>query len=90
MLSLGNFYFEHHGGSKADSQLKESYKFFFHVLNENHRNAFAANGLGMVCAKKSELDVARETFAKARESNVAMAEVRCMSAGAFTVVMQCE
>lgn len=75
MLSLGNFYFAHHGGAKADSQLKESYKFFFHVLNENHNNAFAANGLGMVCAKKHELEVAREIFAKARESNVNMSEV---------------
>lgn len=75
MLALGNFYFTYHGGAKADLQLKESYKFFYHVLNENHANAFAANGLGMVCAKKGELDVARETFAKARESNMAMGEV---------------
>lgn len=66
LLSLGNFYFAHSASSKSDSQLKESYKFFFHVLNENHCNAFAANGLGMVCVKKNELDVARETFSKVR------------------------
>lgn len=75
MLSLGNFYFAHSnsnsssGASKGagdSQQLKESYKFFFHVLNENHSNAFAANGLGMVCVKKNELDVARETFSKVR------------------------
>ena len=64
MLSLGNFYCTYSSGAKADSQLKESYKFFYHVLNENNNNAFAANGLGMVCAKKQELDVARETFSK--------------------------
>lgn len=75
MLALGNFYFTHHSGARADQQLKESYKFFYHVLNENNSNAFAANGLGMVCAKKGELDIARETFAKARESNMAMGEV---------------
>lgn len=88
MLSLGNFYFAYHSGAKADSQLKESYKFFFHVLNENHSNAFAANGLGMVCAKKRELDVARETFAKAREANVAMSEVRD-AFPSFTVCGSC-
>lgn len=69
MLSLGNFYFSHHtGGATAakatESQLKESYKFFYHVLNENHSNAFAVNGLGMVLAKKDEFEVAREVFAK--------------------------
>jgi len=77
MLALGNFYFTHHSGARADQQLKESYKFFYHVLNENNSNAFAANGLGMVCAKKGELDIARETFAKARESNMAMGEDIC-------------
>lgn len=70
MLSLGNFYFEHSANSKNESQLKESYKFFFHVLNENHNNAYAANGLGMVCARKKELDVARETFSKVVKYNV--------------------
>jgi hypothetical protein len=86
MLSLGNFYFTYHGGAKADSQLKESYKFFYHVLADNPHNAFAANGLGMVCAKKLELDAARETFSKARESNVAMSEVRlCCPGGAHSV-----
>lgn len=64
MLSLGNFYFSHSSSSKSESQLKESYKFYYHVLNENHNNAYAANGLGMVCVKKNELDVARETFSK--------------------------
>lgn len=64
MLSLGNFYFAHSAASKNELQLKESYKFFHHVLNENHNNAYAANGLGMVCARKKELDVARETFSK--------------------------
>ena len=62
MLSLGNFYFAFSTSGKAESQLKDAYKFFYHVLNENHNNAYAANGLGMVCVKKNELDVARETF----------------------------
>jgi hypothetical protein len=33
--------------------------------------------LGMVCVKKNELDIARETFSKAREANVAMSEDIC-------------
>ena len=70
MLSLGNFYFALSSAAKSDSQLKDSYKFFYHVLNENHSNAYAANGLGMVCVEKREIEAAREIFSKAREANV--------------------
>ena len=75
MLSLGNFYFSHSTSSKSESQLKESYKFYYHVLSENHNNAYAANGLGMVCVKKNELDVARETFSKVRPHATLLAGV---------------
>lgn len=62
MVSLGNLYFDNK--SKYENNLKESYKFYFHVLNEDNRNVFGANGLGMVCAEKGEVDAAREIFAK--------------------------
>ena len=69
MLSLGNFYFNCSNSGKNESQLKlkekelkDSYKFFHHVLNENHNNAYAANGLGMVFAAMKEAEMARETF----------------------------
>ncbi len=71
MLSLGNFFLSHvsskgHGAATSGSgnSLKESYKFFFHVLNEDLTNVYAANGLGIVCAEKGESDAAREIFAK--------------------------
>lgn len=67
MLSLGNFYFAAAGEAGA-AQLKESYKFYYHVLNEDSTNIYAANGLGMVCAEKAELEGAREVFCKAREA----------------------
>jgi tetratricopeptide (TPR) repeat protein len=79
MLSLGNLYFSYSANGKSESQLKESYKFFYHVLNENNSNAYAANGLGMVCYKKNELDVAREIFTKAREANVPKSEDICIN-----------
>lgn len=74
MLSLGNFFFAQLGRGPAGGagaaggggSLKESYKFYFHVLNEDATNVFAANGLGMVCAEKGETDAAREIFAKVR------------------------
>lgn len=44
--------------------LKDSYKFFHHVLHEDMTNAFAANGLGMVCVEKMEIDAAKEIFSK--------------------------
>jgi RNA polymerase-associated protein CTR9 len=68
MLSLGNFYFNTLStrDSKYESHLKDSYKFFHHVLNEDHKNVYAANGLGMICAEKKELEVAREIFSRVR------------------------
>jgi hypothetical protein len=45
-------------------QLKESYKFYYHVLNEDKENVYAANGLAMVCAAKKEYDSAREIFSR--------------------------
>jgi hypothetical protein len=70
MLSLGNFYYTtlRVKDEKYEQHLKDSYKYFFHVLNEDRKDAFAAVGLGMVCAEKQELEVAREIFARARES----------------------
>jgi len=79
LLSLGNFYFAYSSSAKSESQLKESYKFFYHVLNDNPHNAFAANGLGMVCARKNEIEAARETFTKAREANTSMPEDICIN-----------
>jgi len=70
MLSLGNFFFSNlkdkspTESSTASTSLKESYKFYFHVLNEDAKNIYAACGLGMVCAEKGEMEAAREIFAK--------------------------
>lgn len=38
---------------------------------------YAANGLGMVCAEKGELDVAREIISRARESSMPLSEDIC-------------
>jgi Flp pilus assembly protein TadD len=54
--------------------LKDSYKFFYHILNEDPKNAFAANGLGMVCAEMGELEAAREILS--RVSNLARLSAR--------------
>ena len=68
MLSLGNYLFANPAGAKSKAEagqhLKESYKFFFHVLNEDQKNIYAATGLGMVCAEKGENEAAREIFSK--------------------------
>lgn len=66
MLSLGNFYFTTLSSrdAKYEAHLKDSYKFFHHVLNEDKRNIFASNGLGMVCAEKGVFETAREIFAR--------------------------
>ena len=55
--------------SSMNDQLKESYKFYFHVLEGDRRNSYAANGLGIVLAEKKKLEAARDTFSRVRESN---------------------
>ncbi len=45
---------------------KMSYKYYFSVLQEHVRNMYAANGLGIVCAKKEEFDSAKQIFNKVR------------------------
>ena len=70
MLSLGNMYFMNLHNilpEKYEAHVKDSYKFFHHVLSDDNKNLFAAVGLGMVCAEKKELEVAREIFTRARE-----------------------
>ena len=76
MLSLGNMYFANLAGN-PDKYLKDSYKFFHHVLLEDNKNVYAANGLGMVCAQKGELDVAREIMSRAREAGMPLSEDIC-------------
>jgi RNA polymerase-associated protein CTR9 len=73
---MGNFYFsnlytsQHIPTPKYDDNLKQSYKYYHHLLDEDKTksNLYAANGLGMVCAEKGEFDAAREIFAKVREA----------------------
>lgn len=64
---MGNMHFTTLATSKEakhDGILKDSYKFFYHVLNEDRKNVYAANGLAMVCAEKGELDAARDIFTR--------------------------
>lgn len=64
---MGNYYFATYNSKKGDeSQLKLCYKFFHPVLTDHVRNCYAANGLGIVCASKNELNAAKEIFDKVR------------------------
>lgn len=65
MLSLGNMYFANLS-SNPERYIKDSYKFFHHVLTKDPKNVYAANGLGVVCAEKGEFDVAREIISRVR------------------------
>ena len=65
MISLGNMYFANIS-SNPERYRKDSYKFFHHVLNEDPKNVYAANGLGMVCAEMGELETAREIISRVR------------------------
>ena len=76
MLSLGNMYFANLG-SNPERYIKDSYKFFHHVLTKDPKNVYAANGLGIVCAEKGELDVAREIISRAREASMPLSEDIC-------------
>jgi RNA polymerase-associated protein CTR9 len=67
MLSLGNMYFANLG-SNPERYIKDSYKFFHHVLTKDPKNVYAANGLGIVCAEKGEFDVAREIISRVGSS----------------------
>lgn len=62
LLSLGNIYYAN--ASVKESSLKDSMKFYHMVLKEDHRNIYAANGLGMVCASKEQNDIARDIFSR--------------------------
>lgn len=72
MLSMGNMHLNSAAVAKMsrkgtqDNMLKDSYKFFYHVMSADNRNAFGANGLGVVCAEKGQLDAAKEIFFKVR------------------------
>mmetsp|Transcript_31518 Transcript_31518/g.32072 ORF Transcript_31518/g.32072 Transcript_31518/m.32072 type:complete len:115 (-) Transcript_31518:519-863(-) len=78
MLSLGNLYFANLNiSNKYDTHLKDSYKFYHHALSEEPRNAFAANGLGMICAEKRYLEMGRELFGKVRETNMCIQSDLC-------------
>lgn len=76
MLSLGNMYFANLS-SNPERYIKDSYKFFHHVLTKDPKNVYAANGLGIVCAEKGELDVAREIISRAREASLPLSEDIC-------------
>jgi tetratricopeptide (TPR) repeat protein len=65
MLSLGNFYYSSmSSNTKSEITLKDSYKFFFHVLNDDIKNVYAANGLGMACAENKQINAAKDIFSK--------------------------
>ena len=71
MISQGNLYYK----SLSDKQnfeknLKRTYKFYHNVLAKNPKNAYATNGIGMICAEMNRFDAARELFSRARESNI--------------------
>lgn len=55
-------------GSNPERYIKDSYKFFHHVLTKDPKNVYAANGLGIVCAEKGEFDVAREIISRVGSS----------------------
>ena len=76
MLSLGNMYFANLS-SNPERYIKDSYKFFHHVLTKDPKNVYAANGLGIVCAEKGVLDVAREIISRAREASMPLSEDIC-------------
>jgi hypothetical protein len=50
--------------ASSSNLIKDSYKFFHHVLHQDISNAYAANGLGIIFIEKNEIDAAKETFAK--------------------------
>lgn len=56
--------------SNFELQLKESYKFYHHVLQHDRRSSYGANGLGIVMAEKSKLDAARDTFTRVNSYRV--------------------
>lgn len=82
MLCMGNWYFLNLGSfshaatvasaAKYDSHVKDSYKYYHAVLNEDswHNNVYAANGLAMICAEKGHMDVAKEIFNRLREAEL--------------------
>lgn len=76
MLSMGNVHLNTAIVAKLNRKnnqdaLKDSYKFFYHVLHSDSRNVYGANGLGVICAEKGQLDAAKEIFLKVlRKCNV--------------------
>lgn len=72
LLSQGNYYYSSYLASGDAKHLHSAYKFLYPVLQEHHRNIYAANGVAIVCAEKKELDAAREIFNKVREAGHAL------------------
>jgi tetratricopeptide (TPR) repeat protein len=72
LLAMGNYWFNTYYSKKSsdDSPLKMSYKFYHPVLSEHVRNIYAANGLGIICAIKNEMEASREIFSKIRQGNM--------------------
>lgn len=68
MLCLGNIYFNNlKTPGRYSKHLKYAGDFYRRILNKDHANAFAANGLGTIMAEKADLLRAKETFNNVRE-----------------------
>lgn len=61
---MGNYFLHLHDVKKQEESLKLSYKYFHPVLSEHIRNAPAANGLGIVCARRGSFISAIQIFSK--------------------------
>lgn len=61
---------------KEARYIKLANDFYWRVLNRNPANLYAANGVGIVCAEKGDINLAKEFFTQVREAADWMADVR--------------
>ena len=75
--NLHNFYYLHKDSVKmkaeGDSHVKTGQKFYCHALDNDRKNVYAANGIGMICQELGEVDVAEDIFRKVQDAHMPVA-----------------
>ena len=79
-LALGNYYFKlTRGADEHDEKFKFAYKHYHKILEDcnDDLNVYMANGLGMVCVERNQLQAASTLFARAKETEMTVSEDIC-------------
>ncbi len=68
-VAMGNLALSNLSSNSFEAKVKSSYKFYYHALDTDKKNVYAANGLGIIFAEKKLLNVAKDVFSRVSSIN---------------------